>query len=77
MQCEIEITNPNWTFDGSMEISSGNGSGKLNYKDGSKYSGQVVAFKREGEGTLEFKTGEIISGIWTGNVNVKSASIID
>ena len=68
---------PNWTFHGSMQVSTGNGSGTFNYKDGSKYSGHVVAFKRQGEGTLQFKTGEIISGIWTGNVNVKSASIID
>ena len=77
LQGKTEITDPNWTFHGSMEVSSGSGSGTFNYKDGSKYSGQVVAFKREGEGTLQFKTGEIISGIWTGNVNVKSASIID
>jgi len=77
LQAEMEITDPNWTFHGSMQVSTGTGSGTLNYKDGSKYSGQVVAFKREGEGTLEFKTGEVISGIWTGNVNVKSASIID
>jgi hypothetical protein len=73
----MEIMDPNWTFHGSMQVSTGNGSGTFNYKDGSKYSGEVINFKREGEGTLEFKTGEVISGIWTGNVNVKSASIID
>ena len=74
---EMEITDPSWTFHGSMQVSKGIGSGTFNYKDGSKYSGQVVAFKREGQGTLEFKSGEIISGIWSGNVHVKSASIID
>ena len=77
LQGEMEIIDPNWTFNGSMHVGTGTGSGTFNYKDGSKYSGQVVALKREGEGTLQFKTGEIISGIWIGNVNVKSASIID
>ena len=67
LQGEMEITDPNWTFNGSMQVSTGIGSGTFNYKDGSKYSGQIAAFKREGEGTLEFKSGEIISGIWTGN----------
>ena len=74
---EMEITDPNWTFHGSIQVSTGTGSGTFNYKDGSKYSGDIVAFKREGEGTLTFKSGEIISGLWTSNVNVKSASIID
>ncbi|MDC0900013.1 hypothetical protein OAS11_01580 [Paracoccaceae bacterium] len=77
LQGEIEITDPNWIFHGSMHVSTGNGAGTFNYKNGAKYSGQVVDLKREGEGTLKFKSGEIISGVWTGNVNVKSASIID
>ena len=49
----------------------------INSVASSKYSGDIVAFKREGEGTLTFKSGEKISGLWTSNVNVKSASIID
>lgn len=77
LQGEIEISDPKWIFIGSVEVSTGIGSGTLNYKDGSKYSGELVAFKRQGEGTLEFKSGEIISGLWTGNVNVKSASVMD
>ena len=77
LQGEVEITDPNWIFHGSMNVRTGTGAGTFNYKDGTKYSGQVVNFKREGEGTLKFKSGEIISGVWTGNVNVKSASIID
>ena len=77
LQGELEITDPNWTFYGSMDVSTGSGSGTFNYKDKSKYVGGVVGFKREGEGTLEFKSGEIISGIWSENVNVNAASIID
>lgn len=77
LQGEMEIIDPNWTFHGSMQVGIGTGSGTFNYKDGTKYSGQVVNFKREGEGTLEFKSGEIISGIWSGNINVSSASITD
>ena len=77
LQGELEITDPNWIFNGLMEVSAGTGLGTFTYKDGSKYSGQVSGFRREGEGTLEFKSGEIISGVWSGNVNVKSASIID
>ena len=77
LQGEMEITDPNWTFHGSMQVGVGTGLGTFNYKDGTKYSGQVVNFKREGEGTLEFKSGEIISGIWSGNINVSSASITD
>ena len=60
-----------------MEIQSGNGTGTFIYKDGSKYCGQIVNLKRHGEGTLEFRSGEIISGIWSRNINVSSASITD
>ena len=74
---EIAITDPNWTFEGLIDITNGNGSGSFTYKDGSKYFGEIANYKRHGKGTLEFKSGEIISGIWSGNVNVQSASIID
>ncbi len=74
---EVEITDPNWTFHGSMEVGTGTGLGTFKYNDGSEYSGKVVAFKREGEGIFKFKTGEVISGIWAGSTNVKSASIVD
>lgn len=72
---EMEITDPDWTFHGSVQVNAGTWSGALNYKDGSKNLGPDVAFKRESEGTLQFKTREIISGIWIGNV--KSVSTND
>lgn len=77
MKENIEITDQRWTFKGSVEIASGTGNGVLEYKDGSKYSGQVVGFRRDGKGKLEFKSGEVISGIWSDNVNVQSATITD
>ena len=73
----IEITDPRWTFKGTVQISTGTGKGILEYKDGSTYSGYVVGFRRNGKGTLEFKSGEVISGIWSDNVNVQSAKITD
>ena len=73
----IDILDENWIFKGTKDLKSGIGSGVLSYKDGSSYSGDLMNFKREGYGTLDLSNGDRICGIWSNNINVQSAKILD
>ena len=59
---------PKLDFSGSLEVSSGSGSVHSITKTALNTQPKSL-LSNVGAGTLQFKTGEIISGIWNGNVN--------
>ena len=72
-----EIKDPNWVFIGSVNQITGRGNGNLHYKDGTKYCGELLNFKRHGNGTLHLHNRHSITGKWVNNVNVEDAEIVD
>ena len=53
------------------------GYGEIQYADGSSYSGGIKDFKRHGTGTLNLSNGKTIEGVWSSNINVEDATVID
>lgn len=74
---DVEIKDPNWLFKGSIDFGSTLGCGVIEYRDGSVYVGETKAFKRNGQGILKLANGRTISGIWSNNINVESATMFD
>lgn len=56
------------SYMGQFKNSKFNGTGKMNYSDGTVYYGQWKNGLREGEGQLYFHSGRIISGLWHNDI---------
>ena len=72
---ECKILGSSWQFEG--EFNSGNqlGKGKITYRNGDLYWGEIFNFTRCGFGELNFASGKKIIGTWTGQVNVVQAKM--